>query len=285
MDSAPELIGCAHNTEIDDANHSCKNFIVESGQNLDTISLKDLIVGKAYFHTSSYLWRNIYSAGEPKEHFYHSAYMGDYFLSMLHAQHGDIGYIDEVMSCYRMTGRGTWTRFSERQRSQINLRCLFMYNKVLKYKYAHEFTRIWWGCDSEMKLLKEEGGNKLDMLRLWLLRGSIDVRSNEYTRVWAEHLVKRREELNGKQSRLSKIIYTVLEAWCLKQTAGNEEELAEDEMRGYTKHRNPVDSLLRKLSQFLWHAFYLWDVNRYLMYYKLLFFDWLKIDMYKRLDQ
>jgi len=282
LDSSPDLIGCAHNTEVIRDGGSRKELLVPVDQKSTVVNLKDLISGRAYYHTSSFLWRNIYSNGEPKAHFYHSSLMGDYFLSMLHAQHGDIKYIDEVMSCYRMTGEGTWSKYSERERSQINLRCLFMYNKVLKYKYTHEFSRLWWGCDAEMQSLGFKKGNKFSYFKLWLLRCSIDVRSNEYTRLWAEKLAEKR---TLSKSRFVTGAFEIVERFLMQQTNISRNSRQLDETRGYIAHRSPIDKTIRILCQALWHSFYLWDINRYFMYYKLHVYDYFNIKMYKQSDK
>jgi glycosyltransferase involved in cell wall biosynthesis len=54
---------------------------------------------------------------------FYTAPQGDWPLHMLNAQHGDFGYVDEVLSAYRIHSGGVWNSKSSVDRVRGNLKC------------------------------------------------------------------------------------------------------------------------------------------------------------------
>ena len=93
----------------------------------NTWNLLDLILLKHkyafYVHTSSIIWRNIFldrgfflPPAFQKENVFGDVVLMHAMLS----RGGNMHNIPEIMSCYRVTGKGIWTRLSKQQQAQIN---------------------------------------------------------------------------------------------------------------------------------------------------------------------
>ena len=98
--------------------------------------------------------------GEFPNWFYRAA-AADWPLHILNAQHGDIGYIDEVMGVYRIHGGGIYSSKKDIDQVQgmietypfINAHLNFRYNFLIK-------SRMYF------KLIEKKTGNALQSLRL-----------------------------------------------------------------------------------------------------------------------
>lgn len=276
LDERPSFVGCAHNTEVYYQKDNKREKILQ-GKTINTeITIINLIDGSAYFHTTSYVWRNIFKDSYPKAYYYNTTLMGDWFLSMLYAQYGKIYYIDQVMSCYRFTGTGVWSKLSEHQRLFNNIRGMYLYDKLLNYKYAQQFTRIWWACDEVIQIIKKERGSKLLCIQLWFLKNSVDVRANNYTRIWGENikiftdkysitnyhgviplhktytLLKKKSYIAMRLSGMSKV-YTLLKkllnfvAKCIQFPCSNKHKIIQE---------NYIDNFLMKNCELIFQAFF-----------------------------
>lgn len=74
--------------------------------------LSDILAAKyLWIHTSSILVRNHQIDGFPT--WFYSMPMGDLPFIIMNAQKGDMGYLDEVMGCYRIHPNGTWSQADE----------------------------------------------------------------------------------------------------------------------------------------------------------------------------
>lgn len=63
---------------------------------------------------------------------YYTAAFGDWPLYVLTAEHGTIGYLDEVMAVYRYHGRGAWSRLSRIEQLQSVISFLKQMNRDLQ---------------------------------------------------------------------------------------------------------------------------------------------------------
>lgn len=138
LEDHPEYIGAAHNVRLKYSDG--KEELFHKPDQANTITLEDLICAKTYLHTSSLVHKNIFKDGFPPSYFEKGT--GDWFLSMLYAEHGPITYINEVMSVYRIHHRGLWSSLSDLEKKIANIDAAVLYNKLFAYKYAHWFDQI-----------------------------------------------------------------------------------------------------------------------------------------------
>lgn len=322
LEKNSNFVGCSHNTELYYEKENKRENLIQSEQVSGENSIINLIDGSAYFHSSSYVWRNIFINGFPKAYYYNSPLIGDWFLSMLYAQYGKIHYIDQVMSCYRITGEGIWTKLNKHQKYFNNIRGMYLYNKLLNYKYAQQFTRIWWACNEVMQIIKNENGNKLLYLKLWFLKHSIDVRANHYTRILGQNIKEFKNKYVAAISKkwhgftqlhvvcclsnfftfisryylkmytlYNRFFYKIMrltgmsKAYNLFSAYGS--KLIIFLFRGiqkiYSKGLHFIDIFIMKTCEFVFQAFFLWDANRYFVYYKLKIYEFFKIAIYKKI--
>lgn len=77
-----------------------------------------------------------------------AATFGDWPLHVLNAQHGKIGYIDEVMAAYRIHDKGEWSSKSDKQRTLQLVDFYERINKHLAFKYhgiiGDKLFRCWY---------------------------------------------------------------------------------------------------------------------------------------------
>lgn len=89
-----------------------------------------------FIQTNSVMYRWFYSGDKIKEVFPDDILPGDWYLHLLHAKIGKIGYIDETMSVYRRNPNGIWSDTIESQgkiHQKYGLKELNFYNSVYKF--------------------------------------------------------------------------------------------------------------------------------------------------------
>jgi glycosyltransferase involved in cell wall biosynthesis len=142
LETHPEFVAAAHNTLVIREGAEPKPIV--GSLNKDVLTIEDLIE-TCYVHTSSFLSRNIFRGQLPstQEH----ALAGDWFLSLLYAQHGKVKYFDEIMSVYRMHREGEWSQMTPLQQKMRNIDAMVCYDRFLGYRYSKAFRRIRRECD------------------------------------------------------------------------------------------------------------------------------------------
>jgi glycosyltransferase involved in cell wall biosynthesis len=105
-------------------------------------TIEDML--KCYFaHTSATMYRNGLFDEFPE--WYESVMCGDWVLHILNAQYGKIGYIDKVMSIYRIHSQGIFSSMKTAEQIYESLKCYKYLNAYFKYKYA-DIIKAQEGC-------------------------------------------------------------------------------------------------------------------------------------------
>lgn len=156
LDNNHAYVGCSCNTELKDE-ISGESSIIQPSRN--TFNLLDLLLKKdkyaLYVHTTSIIWRNVYLKKgfflPPK--FSEGYAFGDVVLMhMMLGNGGSFKNIPEVMSCYRVTGRGVWTSKSDEEKSALTSRVELGIRASISIKYKLVlFLRNWKNCPQIIK--------------------------------------------------------------------------------------------------------------------------------------
>lgn len=157
----PDFVGCSCNTVMRNEITGTDSVIKPD---INTWNLFDLLTLSPryafYVHASSIIWRNIY---KDQDSFFPPVFreqnaQGDFMLMhMMLYKGGKIQNIPEVMSCYRVTGRGIWTGKSTEDQAVTNRRVSKILKRSLPLKYKIVFylnkvpiflRSLWWRLKS-----------------------------------------------------------------------------------------------------------------------------------------
>lgn len=126
LDAHSDYVGCSCNTVMKNELTNEESIIRPDKH---TWNIYDLILLERryafYVHTSSITWRNIYL---DQGYFLPPAFKKEYaqgdvvLMHMMLGKGGKVHNIDEVMSCYRVTGRGIWTGRSVKEQAEASVR-------------------------------------------------------------------------------------------------------------------------------------------------------------------
>lgn len=141
LEANSSFVGCSHNTRMIYESGDKPSELINKEKLFDTYSIDELTKCAIYCHTSSYIYRNIFNGCLPDSHTKNKE-CGDWFMSMLYAEHGPIKYIDEVMSVYRINSFGIWSSFNQYERAIKNIEGVIVYNRLLNYKYENNFLNV-----------------------------------------------------------------------------------------------------------------------------------------------
>lgn len=133
LDSHPDCALCFHTAlEVyEDAGRPPRKF--PPGCFKEISSIEDLLA-RNFMHTCSVMFRAGLFAEFPG--WFYELTMGDWPLQILNAEHGKIGYIDEVMSAYRVHPQGAWSPRREPQRIKDTIKMLEHVDRHLSHKHA-----------------------------------------------------------------------------------------------------------------------------------------------------
>jgi glycosyltransferase involved in cell wall biosynthesis len=132
LDSHPECSICFHNARIyhQTDGHEGRNWTPADQKEIS--SLEDILMGN-FMTLLSTMFRTASIRGLPE--WYDDFIITDWPLYILAAEHGKIGYIDEVMGIYRYHPGGVYSPFTETQKHEITLKFYRTINKNLNYRY------------------------------------------------------------------------------------------------------------------------------------------------------
>lgn len=146
LERHPDFAICFHNAMIvyEQKEKSPHNMVPPAQKEITT--LEDLLK-ENFMPTSAVMFRNRLFGNIPA--WFYRGVPGDWFLHILNAEHGPIGYIDEVMSVYRRQPRGAWTTLEPEQELRHLLQAYELIDEHLPSKY-HEV------CSQNMRKLSRE---------------------------------------------------------------------------------------------------------------------------------
>jgi len=157
LEENSDYIACTHAYII--KNEVEKTEIIHQAA-LKDWTIEDMVKGEyqLYSHTSTWVWRNLYKQ-------YGNLHLplsmkevdtlGDVCMSFFMANHGGkIRRLDEVMSCYRYTGKGVWSSLSLEEQSKMNGELYGKLDKITDYKYSGQFH--WLVMDKHIEPMLDE---------------------------------------------------------------------------------------------------------------------------------
>jgi len=106
LDGNPDCAMCFHNVRILDEAEPTRLELYYTRPMRDKYEIVDLLRGN-FMHTCSVVFRSRLFDDFPSWFF--KCPLGDWPLHVLNAQHGRIGYLDDVMAVYRKHGKGAWS--------------------------------------------------------------------------------------------------------------------------------------------------------------------------------
>lgn len=132
LESHPECSICFHNAEMfyDDGSRPSTNLRPADQKEISTV--EDILAGVVPIPCAA-LFRNGL-LGELPDCF-HRVINGDWLLFVLLAEHGNVGYINEVMAAYRMHPEGIWSRLTPQQRLREHINTYKTINEHLNFRY------------------------------------------------------------------------------------------------------------------------------------------------------
>lgn len=102
-------------------------------------TLEDLISSGNFPIPCTVLFRN--QLGELPECF-NAVSNGDWLLFVLLGEHGNFGYIDEVMAAYRVHGAGFWSKLDSSQRIRAHIKTWEVIDAHLNLKYHRTISKM-----------------------------------------------------------------------------------------------------------------------------------------------
>lgn len=144
MKTHPECSLCVHAACTVD--HLGKQLTINKrpNQGNKNYSTKEiLLAGGGMFASNSMLHRSDLVQNMPA--FYYNAPVGDFPLQIYLSMHGEVYYIDEFMSTYRMNARNSWTNdvnFNDSRIIEISKKMEIMFNGIDEYSNGKYFEII-----------------------------------------------------------------------------------------------------------------------------------------------
>ena len=142
LESQPFLSGVGHKTELMKDDELTNEFMPNFKCDKQKIEFEDFIDFNHYMHTSSLIYRYDTSNKAAIDKYlnkYPCIDFNDTFMLLVFAKFGSIGYIDQVMSVYRINDAGLWMGLDKQKQSMIFLRSCISFMNIFEKKYAKNF--------------------------------------------------------------------------------------------------------------------------------------------------
>ncbi|QHT69585.1 glycosyltransferase [Rhodocytophaga rosea] len=146
LEAHPDFAICFHNARYDYEDGRPSHLAITKDSKAEFV-VKDLIE-KNFIMTASCVFRNKLFLDFPE--WYYKLAFGDWSLHILNAKYGKIGYLNEIMSVYRIHEGGLWSKnwlkqiSIEKQVNNLYARIFFYIciNKYLNYQYSKRIGEI-----------------------------------------------------------------------------------------------------------------------------------------------
>lgn len=132
LDAHPDCATCFHAATAKNEQNPGKSFEIRPYQGNTVFTIEDLLRDNI-IPTCSALFRSGLTKTFPPWIF--DLCQMDWPLHILNSQHGDIGYLDECMSVYRIHQGGVWNRESDASRVGYIIKAYTAINSHLDFKY------------------------------------------------------------------------------------------------------------------------------------------------------
>jgi glycosyltransferase involved in cell wall biosynthesis len=138
LEAHPESVACFHNVNVQYEDPAKKGHSFHSRKMKSFYTLEDIVLG-FFIPTCSVMFRRGLFSNFPD--WYYTMPIGDWPLHILNAEHGNFGYLNEILCTYRVHKGGTW---SERDRVDVLEKTIYaakIINEHLKFKFNKGIKR------------------------------------------------------------------------------------------------------------------------------------------------
>jgi glycosyltransferase involved in cell wall biosynthesis len=137
LDRRPECVMCFHSVNMVWSDGSREPILYRPPRIKETYTLRDLAETNFIASCSPMYRRGVFGV-HPE--WYYIMPVGDWCEHVLHAQHGDIGYIDEPMGVYRQHGGGVYSMKPAAQRLRVAVEVLRRFRMLMPRAYRSAFN-------------------------------------------------------------------------------------------------------------------------------------------------
>lgn len=133
LDNHPDCTLCFHNAQVVYEDNSKEPWYWTPANQKEFSTLEDIWLGNFIATCSTMFRRGVFGAVPD---WYDSFFpITDWPLHILNAEHGNIGYINELMGVYRYHNQGLYSPFSQFEKLEKTLKFYRKINADLNYKY------------------------------------------------------------------------------------------------------------------------------------------------------
>lgn len=132
LDKSPGIALCFHAVQVLSEIDQSSSYIYTMPVGQTVFALRDLLEGNFIPSCTTVFKKGLFGKFPD---WYFQLGQGDWSLHLLNAQHGNIGYIDEVMASYRSHSGGGWTGMASLEREESIIATYEAFNSHLKFCY------------------------------------------------------------------------------------------------------------------------------------------------------
>jgi len=138
LEQNPNCFMCAAKTRIEEEGKTDAPSVIFHGLPQEFLSFEDLF-SRCYLHTSTYVmlsYRDVFDRWEKHIR------LSDTALHLIYSDLGPVVFLPKVVSVYRITGEGVWSRLTEEQKLKEELDLYKSFYRHFHLKYKKRFFRL-----------------------------------------------------------------------------------------------------------------------------------------------
>lgn len=144
-------------------NNTDQNYVFQEKLNKDTFSTKELVLNNFIGNFSACMYRNDVIKSLPDE--LYEIFTVDWMFNIVNSEYGKIGFINEVMSVYRLHEQGLWSSKTSPNKRSALFKLIETYDKFLSFKYNSEFNEY----KKRITINSDKSQLKIDLMDLIIL--------------------------------------------------------------------------------------------------------------------
>ncbi len=158
LEANPDFVACACNTlKIYEDGSGKEPHIFQPPPDKEVHELDEIIMLSSFFHASSLTFRNVFRGKVPR--YFRSPLSCDIFVTIAHAQFGQVRFFPEIGSVYRAHASGLFSQMTQTKGWMWNIDSFRAFNRWLGLRHFPQFTKsIYHYCDRLLVNGREEDG-------------------------------------------------------------------------------------------------------------------------------
>ncbi len=140
LEERPDCVMCFTSILLSYTNEEKKNYVHPKNLTKDTITTRELITNNFIGNFSCCMYRTEVVKNLPDT--LYDIFTVDWMFNIVCSEYGNIGFLSENMSVYRIHNEGLWSSKNSKEKVSVLIELIELYNEFFSFRYDSEFKKF-----------------------------------------------------------------------------------------------------------------------------------------------